>query len=157
MKVLTLNAKDAEVKTCLAIRQEVFVEEQNVPLDLELDGLDSVATHFLLVDEAGQGVATARIRLLEEGSSVKIERVAVRKAARGKGFGRDLMVHILSEIKKNETCQTVLLEAQEYILPFYEQLGFHAHGGTFMDAGIPHKKMSQSLTKEKGKFDVCDY
>lgn len=126
----------------LAIRTEVFVEEQQVPLEEEQDVWDDTATHFLLMDPA-QGnmpVATARMMGYEGGKTAKIGRVAVLKPYRGLGLGKHLMVLLLAEAQ-TQGYQGAVLDAQTHALGFYGQLGFVAEGEEFMDAGIPHYRM----------------
>lgn len=127
-----------DMATCLAIRQKVFVDEQHVPLDLEIDGLDAAARHFAVKGD-GALIATCRIRLT--GSAAKIERVAVLKEHRSRGIGRVLMKYILQEISKAGDIQLFKLSAQAEAVPFYEKLGFRTRGSEYMDAGIPHYDM----------------
>jgi predicted GNAT family N-acyltransferase len=126
------------MKRCFEIRTEVFVGEQNVPAELEIDGQDDAARHFA-VKADGNIIATCRVRLM--GSAAKIERVAVLKNYRGKGVGRVLMKYLLTELRKNSDIQLFKLSSQSYAVPFYEQLGFKTRGGEYMDAGIPHYDM----------------
>ena len=127
-----------DMKRCFDIRREVFVGEQNVPADLEIDGQDDAARQFAVrVDN--EIIATCRVRLL--GSAAKIERVAVLKPYRGKGVGRVLMRYLLNELRKNSDIQLFKLSSQSYAVPFYEKLGFKTRGGEYMDAGIPHYDM----------------
>lgn len=122
---------------CYLIRMEVFVEEQKVPPWEEMDHLDEEAAHYL-AEEEGKAVGTAR--LVDKGEGIgKIGRVAVRKEARGKGVGRDLMRHILAEW--NGRLHTFVVDAQVAVIPFYERFGFVAEGNVFLDAGIEHRRM----------------
>jgi predicted GNAT family N-acyltransferase len=127
-----------EMKRCFEIRTEVFVGEQNVPADLEIDGQDDAARHFA-VKADGEIIATCRVRLM--GSAAKIERVAVLKDFRSKGVGRVLMKYLLTELRKSGDIQLFKLSSQSYAVPFYEKLGFKTRGGEYMDAGIPHYDM----------------
>ncbi|MFM9269906.1 GNAT family N-acetyltransferase [Halomonas elongata] len=121
------------------IRRVVFIEEQQVPEDEEWDGRDDECRHFLALDAAGKALGTAR--LLPDGH---IGRVAVLEEARGRGVGLALMeAAIASAHRRGDT--SVALAAQTHALAFYERLGFHAHGETFLDAGIPHRNMTLSL------------
>ncbi|HED5907674.1 TPA: GNAT family N-acetyltransferase, partial [Staphylococcus aureus] len=77
------------LEDCFYIRKKVFVEEQGVPEESEIDEYESESIHLIGYDN-GQPVATARIRPINE-TTVKIERVAVMKSHRGQGMGRMLM------------------------------------------------------------------
>lgn len=118
-----------------AVRQAVFVEEQDVPPPLEWDGLDDDCEHLLVTDEAGQPIGTAR--LLSEG---KLGRLAVMAAWRGKGVGRALMEGLLAQARAHGLTD-LSLDAQVRAIGFYEAFGFRAVGPVFDDAGIPHRKM----------------
>lgn len=131
-------ASEEDMKRCFDIRREVFVGEQNVPADLEIDGQDPSARHFA-VKADGEIIATCRVRLM--GSAAKIERVAVLKDFRSKGIGRVLMRYLMTELKKNGEVSLFKLSSQSYAVPFYEKLGFKTRGGEYMDAGIPHYDM----------------
>lgn len=120
-----------------AIRFEVFVDEQQVPPELELDAYDATARHWLLrVD--GEPVGTARA--VEKPDGWKIGRVALRRSARGQGLGHVLMRAILEEGRASGA-PAYYLDSQEYAIPFYQKLGFEVRGERFMDAGIPHFRM----------------
>lgn len=131
----------ADWEACYAIRKTVFVEEQAVPLELELDEYDDAATHFLLRD-GDAPLATAR--LLDKHGLAKIGRVAVLKEARGRGLGLALMRAVLEEARRQGFTEAVL-DSQTYAIPFYERLGFVAEGEEFDDAGIPHYLMRRRL------------
>ncbi|VAV95164.1 hypothetical protein MNBD_ALPHA02-1561 [hydrothermal vent metagenome] len=138
IKIAKINT-DAHLKDCLKIRTIVFVQEQNVSVEEEMDGLDNEADHYLLWVR-DEPVATARVRLLSD--MAKIERVAVLKSRRGKDIGRKLMEFIISDLKKNPAIRTLKLGAQVQVIPFYERLGFTAYGDEFLDAGIRHRWMT---------------
>lgn len=132
---------DAELNACIDLRRSVFVDEQDVPEDRELDGLDGEATHLLAWD--GYPVGTARIREYEAGVA-KVERVAVEASRRGEGIGRDLMAHA-EAFAADAGYGTVRLDAQVPVVEFYERLGYEAFGDEFEDAGIPHRSMRKRL------------
>ena len=130
-----------EFDECFRIRTTVFVEEQQVPLELEMDEYDTVATHFLLRDgETPLGTA----RLVDKHGLAKIGRVAVLKEARGRGLGLHLMQAVIDEAKRRGFTESVL-DAQTYAIPFYVRLGYIAEGEEFDDAGIPHFLMRRKL------------
>ena len=131
---------EADLATALAIRREVFIDEQGVPEDLELDGRDDEATHFLARAD-GVPVGTARIRDYGDGVA-KVERVAVREPYRGEGWGRRIMAAV--EEHAGETgYERVHLAAQLPVVGFYERLGYEVASEEFMDAGIPHRSMEK--------------
>jgi len=138
---VTIVQTPADRAVCYAIRKTVFVEEQAVPVELELDEYDDAATHFLLRD-GGAPLGTAR--LLDKHGRAKIGRVAVLKEARGRGLGLVLMRAVMDEARRQGFAEAVL-DSQTYAIPFYEQLGFVAEGDEFDDAGIPHYLMRRRL------------
>lgn len=127
-----------DLKKCLALRIEVFVHGQKVPMDEEIDGKDETSEHYLLfIDHHPVGVA--RVRFVDD--FAKIERVAILDDYQGKGLGKQLMEAILSELEKHATVTVAKLGAQTYAIPFYEKLGFIVCSEEYMDAGISHKDM----------------
>lgn len=127
--------------TCLGIRRIVFVQGQDVPEDLEVDGLDEGCVHAL-VRLDGDPVGTARMR--EVDGVAKVERVAVLAERRGLGLGRALM-DVLEAEAVRQGLPRAKLHAQTAVIPFYERLGYTAYGEVFMDAGIPHRAMVKPL------------
>lgn len=126
---------------CMAIRRQVFVQEQNVPEQQELDEHDATALHLLATLD-GRPVGTAR--LLIDGAEGKIGRVAILPDCRGTGAGAALMRAALDELRARGVT-TARLGAQTHALRFYEKLGFTAYGPVYDDAGIPHRDMSLTL------------
>lgn len=139
---ITISKTD-EFSDCLALRFEVFVKEQHVPLEEEVDDLDPVSTHFIARDEAGAAVGTARI--FEVGDIGKIGRVCVAKSHRGTGLGAALIAACMTELRTRPHLKTAKLGAQSHATGFYERLGFSVVGEDYLDAGIPHRDMVQSL------------
>lgn len=123
----------------LPIRNEVFVEEQGVPADLELDGADPGCTHVLAFDREGVAIATAR--LMSDG---RIGRMAVRRAWRGQGVGSALL-HALLEQAAQQGMTRVYLHAQQQACDFYARQGFAQEGSDYLEAGIPHRTMVLAL------------
>jgi predicted GNAT family N-acyltransferase len=129
------------LEVCLAIRREVFVQGQEVPEELEIDGLDPECTHFLArVD--GNPVGTARLR--EVKGEAKAERVAVLASWRGYGIGRRLMEATEGEARASGL-PGMVLNAQVSVIPFYEGLGYRAEGEVFLEAAIDHRTMRKDL------------
>ncbi len=139
---IIITKTDADREQCYDIRKAVFVEEQAVPLELEMDEYDDVAIHFLMRGADGSPLATAR--LLDKHGLAKIGRVAVLKDARGLGLGLKLMQLVLEEARRHGFTEAVL-DSQTYAIPFYQRLGFMAEGDEFDDAGIPHFLMRRKL------------
>ncbi|MFE8071615.1 GNAT family N-acetyltransferase [Marinobacteraceae bacterium S3BR75-40.1] len=121
-----------------AIRQAVFIDEQRVPPELEWDATDEVSRHFLVRDEKHAPLATARLYPTGTGDGA-IGRMAVVKAARGRGVGRALLRHIMQ--KAAAEYDHVVLSAQVEAIPFYQRLGFFVCSEEYDDAGIPHRDM----------------
>lgn len=125
------------------IRTEVFIQEQQVPITDEWDGLDEQALHFLVLSAKGEAIGCAR--LLSEISADKslyhIGRVAILKPIRNQGIGHKLMQFIIAYCKQTAPENSIYLHAQTERRTFYETLGFIAEGDEFMDAGIPHISM----------------
>lgn len=122
-----------------SLRHVVFVEEQGVPFELELDGKDESARHAAAFAEDGEIIGTGR--MLESG---KIGRMAVRQPLRRKGIGRALLNALVQEARRMNLPQ-VSLGAQLSAIPFYEGAGFQTYGDIFLDAGIDHKMMKRML------------
>jgi predicted GNAT family N-acyltransferase len=137
----TVKAADwsAEKEALRTIRTKVFVEEQRVSAELEWDGEDEGSRHAMVFAPDGTPVGTAR--LLPDG---RIGRMAVLKEWRGRGAGSALMVFLLALARKMGF-EDVKLHAQTHAAGFYARHGFTAHGGEFMEAGIPHVEMSKKL------------
>lgn len=136
---LTLGDWDLQRVGAQAVRYEVFVVEQKVPLDMEWDEMDRVCVHALAYDENGTAVATGR--LLPDGH---IGRMAVRKSARGKGIGAAILMALIGEAQKRGD-RAVMLNAQTHAEAFYQRYGFTREGEEFMEAGIPHICMRRRL------------
>ncbi|HLV77467.1 MAG TPA: GNAT family N-acetyltransferase [Marinobacter sp.] len=120
------------------IRRRVFVEEQNVPPELEWDDRDEIADHYLAVDQNNTPIATARLfSTLEE--TGYIGRMAVVPECRGQGAGEALMRHLLAE--SADRFQELRLSAQHHATGFYGRLGFHICSEPYEDAGIQHLDM----------------
>lgn len=124
-----------------AVRHQVFVVEQRVPVDLERDAHDETADHFLACRD---GRAVGAARLLVEGAVAHVQRVAVLAELRGQGLGVALMGAVESRAMARSVSR-VELHAQLHARGFYERLGYRAYGEVFDDAGIPHIAMAKQL------------
>lgn len=124
--------------SCYCLRHAVFVEEQNVPEELERDDLDATAIHLLATVD-GKPVGAARIVLMQD--TGKIGRVCVLKDQRGTGLGAALIRQALDLLRETPGITRAALGAQIDALGFYEKLGFAPYGAVFDDAGIDHRMM----------------
>jgi predicted GNAT family N-acyltransferase len=145
----TLVTTSEEHAAVFALRMLVFVEEQAVPPEEELDALDLTALHFLVrrtevaSDDPAGIVATAR--LIDKGEGVgKVGRVAVLSAHRGRGVGL-LLMRFVEETARARDFTRLVLDSQCQAIPFYERLGYVAEGEIFLDANIEHRFMHKSL------------
>jgi predicted GNAT family N-acyltransferase len=125
-----------------AIRSTVFIQEQNVPEALEWDGKDVHATHVLARDAAGNTIGTAR--LLLHGNRAHIGRMAVLKGWRKQGVGSAVLECVIAEARRRGA-NIAFLNAQTDAVAFYERAGFTREGEEFLDAGIPHFRMTRRL------------
>jgi len=121
------------------IRNQVFIIEQQVPPELELDELDTSAKHFLAYTPSNQAIGTARV-LISNNRTAQIGRMAVLKEYRNQGCGLALLQGCLQWARLQQMSK-VILHAQNHAIPFYQKSGFNIHGNEFMDAGIPHHEM----------------
>jgi predicted GNAT family N-acyltransferase len=123
------------------IRKRVFIEEQCVPEEMELDEFDLDARHALAY--AGpECIGTARLVTLSGsvGSIGRIGRMAVLPEYRGQGIGRELLETLL-KVSQSQDIKQIELHAQVTVIPFYEKFGFIAQGDIYDEAGIPHRDM----------------
>lgn len=124
----------------LALRAEVFVVEQNCAYQ-DPDGKDVVSYHILM--ESGEELV-AYARLLPPGVSypeASIGRVVSSPRVRGLGWGRALMEVAIAQTQKQFGTNEICISAQSYLLKFYQDLGFVAEGGEYLEDDIPHFKM----------------
>lgn len=121
------------------IRETVFVAEQGVPREIELDDWDERCEHALAYDANGRPVGTGR--LLPDGH---IGRMAVLRQSRGQGVGGRVL-EALIERARERGMRCVALNAQTHAAPFYARYGFIVAGETFLEAGIPHVAMERKL------------
>ncbi|WP_233191922.1 GNAT family N-acetyltransferase [Sporosarcina sp. P34] len=129
-----------------SVRKKVFVEEQGVPLILELDEHDQEAIHFVVYDEVDQPIGAGRMRGLVNAHG-KIERICILPEYRGKHLG-NLIMNTLEEHALKNSMKKLILNAQSYAVPFYEKLGYVVTSPEFMDADIPHRAMEKSLLND---------
>ncbi|HZN23515.1 MAG TPA: GNAT family N-acetyltransferase [Burkholderiales bacterium] len=133
------NARREDLR---ALRRTVFIEEQNVPEELEWDEVDERAYHVLAMSGDGDPIGTGRLSL-----DCQIGRMAVARDWRGRGVGAAILRTLLAFAVK-EGCRVVRLHAQTHALGFYERYGFEAVSDEFQEAGIPHRAMELRLAPE---------
>jgi predicted GNAT family N-acyltransferase len=127
-------------EAALTVRREVFIEEQGVSEDVEMDGKEDEAVHFLAIAD-DDPVGTARLREVEPGVG-KVERVAVVADHRGEGVGRDLMERLEAEAD-DRGIDRLVMHAQTRVEAFYERLGYERTSDVFEEAGIDHVEMEK--------------
>lgn len=147
----------ADFSPAKEVRIEVFCQEQGFSPDVELDEIDATAHHIALFD--GEiPVAAGRIFVSAPGT-ITLGRIAVRKSHRGQGLGNVLVREMLSRAI-SLGMHTAVLDAQVGVIPFYEKLGFTAHGAPHYDGHILHRYMERPLSCETSceanESTICD-
>jgi predicted GNAT family N-acyltransferase len=138
---IRLAAQPAEREAALALRHRVFCEEQGVALDLEADGRDGNALHLVALTG---GAVVGTCRLVLDGETAKLGRMAVEPAARGRGIGADLLVAAEREARAAGAGR-IALHAQASARDLYSRGGFAERGERFEEAGIEHVLMEKRL------------
>jgi len=129
----------ADFKDLRAVREPVFVVEQQVPLELEWDELDPQCRHVIARDDAHRPIGTGRLT-----PGHKIGRMAVLPEWRGRGVGEALLLALLEQARA-QGLPEVSLHAQVDAIGFYEKFGFEPYGERFEEAGIQHQSMRKAL------------
>ena len=137
MEILIKPWKEARTDAFL-VRQEVFIHEQGVPAELELDEYDPLAAHALAYRD-GHCIGTGRLVDLGDGQS-QIGRMAVLAQFRGTGTGEQILEKLV-QLASSQEVKSIILHSQVAAIPFYEKLGFEAQGPIYDEAGIPHRNM----------------
>ena len=122
------------------IRSSVFIDEQQVPSNLEWDEFDKQSAHFLVLHD-NNPIATARLK-----PDGQIGRMAVMQHHRNKGIGKKLLSTVLLYATDNNY-NMVYLHAQNQAINFYKKFNFIVNGVEFVDAGIVHMAMYKILNK----------
>lgn len=141
---IKMVSNEQELEDAYRVRKIVFVDEQKVPIEEEIDEFEEESIHFIGYEE-NNVVAASRLRF-EDGYG-KLERICVLKAYRGKSYGKKIIEQMENEISKNGY-SNAKLHAQTHAKEFYEQLGYNVVSDEFMDAGIPHVTMTKQLIKQ---------
>ncbi|RHW50255.1 GNAT family N-acetyltransferase [Bombilactobacillus bombi] len=144
MKILMTNSINSSIyQNSLQIRQEVFVQEQKVPTNIEVDNYEERCTYYVgYINHTP--VATARNYLTED-HGWHIQRVAVLKKYRQQGYARELLTFIENQARQQHI-NYLILGAQDQAQPFYLKQGFTVVGEQFVEAGIKHHNMIKQLT-----------
>jgi len=121
------------------VREQVFVEEQKVPRELELDEWDECCEHAVACDSRGEAIGTARLQ-----PDGRIGRMAVLGEWRRRGVGSALLEALLERARKR-SIRRITLHAQTHAVAFYRRFGFNERGEEFLDAEIPHVEMTLEL------------
>ena len=133
---------EADREAALVVRRDVFIEEQGVAEEVEMDGKDEDAIHFVATAD-GEPVGAARLR--EVGSGVgKVERVAVVADRRDDGIGRELM-RTLEATAVERDIDRLVMHAQTHVQAFYLSLDYEMTSDVFEEAGIDHVEMEKEL------------
>ena len=130
------------MEAAIGVRFRVFVSEQAVPAEEELDEADATATHAIALS-GGDTVGTGRL-LRRDDVTAMIGRMAVDSEYRRKGVGGQILL-FLEEEARSQGYQRSVLHAQEYVKSFYASHGYKEHGDVFLEVGIPHVEMRKEL------------
>lgn len=133
---------DGDRQDAYAVRWTVFVDEQGVDPDIEIDEHEDQAVHFVAYG-GDKPVGAARLREPNPGVG-KVERLAVVADYRGSGLGRKL-IEAVERHARETGIDTLTLHGQVRVAEFYEHLGYKRVGEPFEEAGIPHVEMVKSL------------
>jgi predicted GNAT family N-acyltransferase len=131
----------SELNDAYSVRKTVFIHEQNVPAEEEIDQHEDEATHFVMYKD-GSPVGAGRFRVFDHYG--KVERICVLKEMRKSGAGKAIMEEI-EKFASTQGLHKLKLNAQTHAIPFYSGLGYEVISEEFMDAGIPHKTMVKQI------------
>lgn len=141
MEVKIVQSEE-QFQDALYVRKKVFVEEQNVSEEEEIDQYENDSKHFVLYNNDHQPVGAGRFRILD--GYGKVERICVMKEARKGGSGK-LIMQSIEQYAADQGLAKLKLNAQTHAIPFYEKLGYEAVSEEFLDAGIPHRTMVKKI------------
>ncbi|WP_047985921.1 GNAT family N-acetyltransferase [Ornithinibacillus californiensis] len=139
--IVKIAESTEEKQDAYHVRTVVFVEEQNVPPEEELDDYDELAIHFIGYEDK-KPIAASRLRFVEEYG--KLERICVLKEYRGQSHGKAI-IQAMEDVISNKGYVKAKLNAQTHAEEFYQKLGYKTVSGEFLDAGIPHVTMIKEL------------
>jgi predicted GNAT family N-acyltransferase len=138
-----LARDESEIEDAKQLRLRVFSQEQGVPPEADIDGLDPAATHLVAL-RRGSVVATCRLRFPQ--GHCKLERMVVEKNLREIGIGRELLAEAEREALRQGASE-MILHAQRQVEGFYGACGYAPGGDTFLEEGIPHVQMRKRLAE----------
>jgi predicted GNAT family N-acyltransferase len=141
VEIVAIQGTHTLMREAYALRREVFVVEQGVPQELEVDADDPIATHLVALHE-GRVVGT--LRMVRHGRTAKIGRMAVSASSRSKGIGGALM-RFAALTAGRDGVEEIILAAQLPARKFYRRLGYLEEGDAFCDANLPHVRMRKRL------------
>ncbi|KMY46523.1 acetyltransferase [Bacillus sp. FJAT-27916] len=139
IKIVT---NEEELQQAYQVRKIVFVDEQKVTVEEEIDHLEEESTHFLVMNENDEPIGAGRFRIVDNYG--KVERICVLPQARSTGVGRSLM-EAIEQHALSQGLEITKLNAQVQAIPFYKSLGYGIISEEFLDAGIPHRTMKKRL------------
>lgn len=142
MNIKIVETKEEKEKA-FYVRTIVFVNEQKVSIEEEIDAYDDEAIHFIGYKD-NKPIAASRLRWLDDYG--KLERICIIKDYRGKSYGTQIIKAMETEVINKGYTQTKL-NAQTRAVQFYERLGYKIVSGEFLDAGIPHVTMTKQLNQ----------
>ena len=140
--VVKLVETESELEGAIEVRFRVFVSEQSVPPEEELDEADATATHAIALYQ-DQVVGTGRLVSREDGVG-QVGRMAVDQPWRRHGIGGRILL-FLEETARSQGMRRCVLHAQEYVKGFYAAHGYQEYGDTFLEVNIPHVEMRKEL------------
>ena len=145
--VKSVNWRSPDADAARDIRMQVFVAEQQVPAELELDATDDAAYHVIAVNAEGTPCGTGRLFPdATHSDCAHIGRMAVTITARGTGCGAAIL-HALIQEARSRGFAKVVLSAQTHAKAFYTRHGFSPYGAEYLVVGIPHQTMELDLTR----------
>ena len=139
---IKLVENEEELAGAIAVRFRVFVSEQSIPPEEELDQNDATATHAIALIQ-DQVVGTGRL-LRQDAHTGLIGRMAVDQEWRRRGVGGQILVY-LEDVARSRGMTLSVLHAQEYVKGFYASHGYQQHGDVFLEVDIPHVEMWKDL------------
>ena len=135
----------AELEGAVTVRMRVFVGEQGIPADVEVDDADSAAdTRHAVALHQGTVIATGRLLPDVDGKGPHVGRMAVERSWRRNGVG-GMVLAFLEDQGRSLGFRQITLHAQEYVKSFYARHGYDEVGEMFLEEGIPHREMVKTL------------
>lgn len=124
--IIDIASSKQDIEKIIALRKQVFVEEQGIPLELEIDGKDDSSFHVKVVNKKHEIIGTGRLTL-ESPSHGIISRIAIRQDYRKLGIGKKI-IHYLEKIARQKELNELTLKPHKYLESFYASLGYIKYG-----------------------------